>query len=258
MCHSCDLQNHIPRLHFLPEISKVDTSSSLMDRCNQFSQNSPPLGKLVVLSYISWYQSWRSCVRVPKVHSGGGFFLGEETSNGVRGLMLDMYEFNNDIWLCHGLCSNATAFEPALITLKEIQTFMEGNPTEIITIIIEDYVTTPFGLTKVFDAAALRNYWFPVTRMPKNVFTSRPEKETIEGIAYQWNYMVENQSPLLQMVDTCHQAAGKRWPNYIALDFHTSSHGEGAPGTIDAVNGRLVCGCPNITYCKGNKRSQCG
>ncbi|MFS7947535.1 putative PLC-like phosphodiesterase, TIM beta/alpha-barrel domain superfamily [Helianthus anomalus] len=33
--------------------------------------------------------------------------------NGVRGLMLDMYDFENDIWLCHsfrGQCYNITAF----------------------------------------------------------------------------------------------------------------------------------------------------
>jgi hypothetical protein len=33
--------------------------------------------------------------------------------NGVRGLMLDMYDFGNDIWLCHsfrGQCFNFTAF----------------------------------------------------------------------------------------------------------------------------------------------------
>ena len=33
--------------------------------------------------------------------------------NGVRGLMLDMYDFRNDIWLCHsygGICQNFTAF----------------------------------------------------------------------------------------------------------------------------------------------------
>lgn len=33
--------------------------------------------------------------------------------NGVRGLMLDMYDFQNDIWLCHsfqGQCYNFTAF----------------------------------------------------------------------------------------------------------------------------------------------------
>lgn len=79
------------------------------------------------------------------------------------------------------------------------------------TIIIEDYVTSPKGLTKVFDAAGLRKFWFPVSRMPKNggdwptvadmiqknqrllVFTSKQRKEADEGIAYQWRYMVENQ-----------------------------------------------------------------
>lgn len=88
---------------------------------------------------------------------------------------------------------------------------MEANPSEIVTIIIEDYVSSPSGLTKVFDAAGLRKYWFPVSRMPKNggnwptvddmvqknqrllVFTSKSSKEASEGIAYQWRYMVENQ-----------------------------------------------------------------
>jgi hypothetical protein len=33
--------------------------------------------------------------------------------NGVRGLMLDMYDFGGDVWLCHSLegkCYNFTAF----------------------------------------------------------------------------------------------------------------------------------------------------
>lgn len=89
--------------------------------------------------------------------------------------------------------------------------FLEANPSEIVTIIIEDYVTSPKGLTKVFDAAGLHKFWFPVSRMPKNggnwptvddmiqknqrllVFTSKLAKEATEGIAYQWRYMVENQ-----------------------------------------------------------------
>lgn len=95
--------------------------------------------------------------------------------------------------------------------LKEIQVFLEANPSEIVTIIIEDYVTSPKGLTKVFDAAGLRKFWFPVSRMPKKgkdwptvddmvrrnqrlvVFTSISSKESSEGIAYEWKYLVENQ-----------------------------------------------------------------
>ena len=168
--------------------------------------------------------------------------------NGVRGLMLDMYDFGNDIWLCHsfrGQCFNFTAFviyplfsltstffffsfnndcvnqfcnvptaifqQPAIDTLKEVEAFLGENPTEIVTIIIEDYVHTPKGLTKLFTNAGLDKYWFPVSKMPKRgedwptvtemvqdnhrllVFTSVASKEADEGIAYQWKYMVENE-----------------------------------------------------------------
>lgn len=89
--------------------------------------------------------------------------------------------------------------------------FLEANPTEIVTIFIEDYVTSPMGLTKVFNASGLSQYLFPLSRMPKNgsdwptvddmaqknqrlvVFTSKKTKEVTEGIAYEWNYVVENQ-----------------------------------------------------------------
>ncbi|XP_031251797.1 PI-PLC X domain-containing protein At5g67130-like [Pistacia vera] len=138
----------------------------------------------------------------------------QQLNNGVRALMLDTYDFNGDVWLCHsfgGKCHDYTAFEPAVDTLKEIEAFMSANPGEIVTLILEDYVQAPKGLTNVFTAAGLMKYWFPVSKMPKNgedwplvsdmvannqtllVFTSDKSKEQSEGIAYQWSYMVENQ-----------------------------------------------------------------
>lgn len=104
--------------------------------------------------------------------------------------------------------------QPAINVLREIRSFLDANPSEIVTIIIEDYVSSPQGLTKVFQASGLNQYMFPVSRMPKDggdwptvddmvqknqrlvVFTSKSSKEASEGIAYQWTYMVENQCEL--------------------------------------------------------------
>lgn len=110
---------------------------------------------------------------------------------------------------------------PALDTLKEVEAFLNENPTEIITIIIEDYVHAPKGLTKVFTEAGLDKYWYPVSKMPKKgdnwptvndmvklnhrvlVFTSDSSKEASEGIAYQWRYMVENERKYSDDVVSC-------------------------------------------------------
>ncbi|KAG8661631.1 hypothetical protein MANES_01G026400v8 [Manihot esculenta] len=138
----------------------------------------------------------------------------QQLNHGVRALMLDTYDFDGDVWLCHsfeGKCHDFTAFEPAIDTFKEIEAFLSGNPSEIVTLILEDYVSTPNGLTNVFNNSGLMKYWFPVSNMPQNgndwplvkdmvdnnqrliVFTSKKSKQETEGIAYQWNYMVENQ-----------------------------------------------------------------
>ncbi|KAI3509512.1 hypothetical protein L1887_24843 [Cichorium endivia] len=193
-------------------------------RCTRLQPLSP-FSKVKGLPFnrYSWLTTHNSFARLGERSDTGSVVLAptnqqdsvsSQLDNGVRGLMLDMYDFENDIWLCHsfgGKCFNYTAFQPAINVLIEIREFLEKNPTEIITIIIEDYVTSQNGLTNVFNNAGLRKFWFPVARMPNNggdwptvdfmvkqnfrlvVFTSKAAKERTEGIAYQWKYMVENQ-----------------------------------------------------------------
>jgi hypothetical protein len=105
--------------------------------------------------------------------------------------------------------------QPAINALKEINDFLESNLSEIVTIILEDYVKSQMGLTNVFNASGLSKFLLPISRMPKDgtdwptvddmvkqnqrlvVFTSKKDKEASEGLAYQWNYMVENQCEFL-------------------------------------------------------------
>lgn len=122
------------------------------------------------------------------------------------------------MWASLVICVLYFSQQPAINTLREVEAFLTQNPSEIVTIIIEDYVHTQKGLTRVFTDAGLDKYWFPVSKMPKKggdwptvtkmvqenhrllVFTSDSSKEAGEGIAYQWRYMVENERKCYRFV----------------------------------------------------------
>ncbi|WOL20224.1 hypothetical protein Cni_G29028 [Canna indica] len=59
-------------------------------------------------------------------------------------------------------------WEPAINSLMEVEVFLTENPSEIVTIFIEDYVRTPKGLSKLFADADLVKFWYPIFEMPRN------------------------------------------------------------------------------------------
>lgn len=53
--------------------------------------------------------------------------------------------------------------------LKEVEAFLNENPNEIVTTIVEDYVHTPKGLTRVFAGAGLDKVGSSFLRCRKRV-----------------------------------------------------------------------------------------
>ncbi|KAL5713830.1 hypothetical protein ACHQM5_015872 [Ranunculus cassubicifolius] len=284
---------------------------------NQFTlvNNSLPFNKYAFLTTHNAFAITDGVARLTTMNQEDS--ITQQLNNGVRALMLDTYDYKGDIWLCHsngGECHSYNKFGIALDTLKEVEAFLSSNPSEIVTLILEDYVTSPNGLTNVFTAAGLMKYWFPVSKMPQNgqdwplvsdmvannqrllVFTSKKAKQQTEGIAYQWNFMVENQygddgmnvgscvnrgessalddkgkalvlvnyfrsipvkqlscennsGDLKDMLNTCYAMSGKRWANFVAVDYYKRSGGEGSFQAVDMLNGRSLCGCDDVHSC---------
>ncbi|KAK6136914.1 hypothetical protein DH2020_029359 [Rehmannia glutinosa] len=268
-------------------------NGNVRPRCTR-TQPISPLSKVKGLPFnrYTWLTTHNAFAKLGAKSATGSVILSPQNQqdsitnqlhNGVRALMLDMYDFKTISGYATHLgkllqLHSFRKYQPAINVLKEVQQFLQSNPTEIVTIIIEDYVTSPNGLTKVFNASGLKKFWFPVSRMPKNggewptvddmvrqnqrlvVFTSKASKESSEGIAYEWRYLVENQYGNGGMVaGSCPNRAESPAMNVTSRslvlmnyfpDNPDRSDGGGASEAVDMANGQLVCGCKTINSCK--------
>jgi hypothetical protein len=64
----------------------------------------------------------------------------KQLDDGVRCLMLDVYWVLNKLKLCHGVCG-PWGQTPLDETLLEIRQWLDGNPRDTVTLILETYVT---------------------------------------------------------------------------------------------------------------------
>lgn len=62
-----------------------------------------------------------------------------QLEDGVRGMMLDTYEEDDEILLCHQYCLAGS--QPLVDGLEEIAIFLETNPGAVVSIIFEDDIT---------------------------------------------------------------------------------------------------------------------
>ncbi len=64
--------------------------------------------------------------------------LTQQLEDGIRALMLDTYEEDGELWLCHGYCDLGS--QPLRDGLGEVALFLESHPREVVHIIFEDHI----------------------------------------------------------------------------------------------------------------------
>ena len=64
--------------------------------------------------------------------------LRQQLIDGIRVFLLDIYEEDGDILLCHAFCGLGS--RPLLDAMGEFRSFLRANPSEVITLIFEDYI----------------------------------------------------------------------------------------------------------------------
>lgn len=67
------------------------------------------------------------------------FGITRQLDDGIRGMMLDTYEEDGVLLLCHVYCSLGS--QPLVEGLEEITAFLSTNPDEVVSIIFENYIT---------------------------------------------------------------------------------------------------------------------
>ena len=128
--------------------------------------------------------------------------VAQQLQDGVRGLMLDVYWLNNRPTVYHG--NNFLGNQPLINILDDIKTFLDQNPTQVVTIIFECYITAA-QMADVFSQANLLPYlhaqsaaqpWPTLGTMVSNdtrlvVFTDVNDGQAYPWYHYVWDYAVE-------------------------------------------------------------------
>lgn len=96
--------------------------------------------------------------------SDEGFKLANQThgvrrqlEDGVRGLMLDIYDEGDDVLVYHGVLSDFLGYARLADVLAEIADFLRRQPREVVTIIFETYAS-PESTRRAFEESGAIDY----------------------------------------------------------------------------------------------------
>src|SRR6185503_15298726 len=75
-----------------------------------------------------------------------------QLEDGIRGMLIDTYSYMGSTYLCHSSCLLGSKL--LVDGLRDITTFLQGNPHEVLTLVIEDHISAAETET-AFNASGL-------------------------------------------------------------------------------------------------------
>jgi hypothetical protein len=85
------------------------------------------------------------------------FGMKRQLNDGIRAMLFDTHEWNEDLYLCHSICALGNRL--LVDALMDIRTFLDEHPYEVLTFIIEDGIS-PAQTEEAFNAAGLADMMY--------------------------------------------------------------------------------------------------
>lgn len=170
------------------------------------------------VSYLTTHNAF-NCTNNGYSFPNQNYTISEQLNLGVRGFMIDVYDNFGTISVYHG--SFLLGSEPLSDVFQEIETFSAANPNEVITIILECYVSSSAIETELNNSGLLGklyahtpgNAWPTLQQLiddGKNVVLFSDQDDALPSQPW-YNYMWTN------MVETHYSVDA---PNLFTHDFN--------------------------------------
>lgn len=176
--------------------------------------------------------------------------IGTQLKEGVRGFMVDVYEGNNgEPVVYHGF--SFTGSEPLSGILQEIRLFLDTNPREVVTLILECNVSgtlisqamTASGLEKFLYTHAPGSSWETLGQMIINgkrlvIFSDKEDAGDLTWYHYLWDYCIETgfSASSKEELDCSFNRGDSSNSLFILNHFITNLVGTGQPDQAAVIN----------------------
>jgi hypothetical protein len=129
--------------------------------------------------------------------------IASQLNDGVRGLMIDVYDYFGTPTAYHSVFMLGTI--PLSDIFNDIKTFLDNNPNEVVTIILECYVTAN-DIESEINQSGLSNY----------LYTHNSVWPTLQN-------MIDNDNRLVILSDVDDASSSQNWYHYV-WDYAVETH----------------------------------